>query len=126
MKITQAVSSLAALAQATRLGVYRLLVEHGQDGLPAGVIATRLSVPAATLSFHLKELAQAKLVVARQEGRFVYYAADFGAMTELMEFLTEHCCADDAGECAPAQLVRRRQQGSGQNPHLDAAQEHTQ
>lgn len=104
----QAVAALAALAQATRLGVYRLLVERGTGGLPAGEIAARLGVAPATLSFHLKELSHAGLVASRQDGRFVYYAADFAAMHDLLEYLSKNCCASEGGTCAPAELVRRR------------------
>ena len=92
MKITEAVTSLAALAQETRLSIYRLLVEAGPEGVSAGRLAEKLKVPAATLSFHLKELSRAGLVSARQEKQFIYYAVDFGRMAELMTFLTQNCC----------------------------------
>ena len=92
MKITEAVTSLAALAQETRLSIYRLLVEAGPDGVSAGRLGEKLKVPAATLSFHLKELARAGLVSSRQEKQFIYYAVDFGRMAELMTFLTQNCC----------------------------------
>jgi DNA-binding transcriptional ArsR family regulator len=84
--------ALAALAQDTRLGVYRLLVEHAPEGLPAGQIAARLDVAPASLSFHLKELWRAGLIVPRQHGRFVWYRADLGAMDGLIGYLTENCC----------------------------------
>lgn len=102
MKSTEAVSALSALAQETRLGAYRLLVQHGAAGLAAGEIATRLDIPPATLSFHLKELANAGLVTARQEGRFIFYAADFAAMNRLLAYLTENCCGSNAEACLPA------------------------
>jgi ArsR family transcriptional regulator, arsenate/arsenite/antimonite-responsive transcriptional repressor len=92
MKITVAVTALAALAQETRLSIFRLLVEAGPEGIAAGRIAETLEVPGATLSFHLKELARAGLVSSRQEKQFIYYAVDFGRMAELMTFLTENCC----------------------------------
>ena len=92
MKITDAVTALAALAQETRLSTFRLLVEAGPEGIAAGRIANRLDVPGATLSFHLKELARAGLVSSRQEKQFIYYVVDFGRMAELMTFLTENCC----------------------------------
>jgi ArsR family transcriptional regulator len=92
MEITSAVQALAALAQETRLSIFRLLVEAGPEGLAAGRIAETLGVPAATLSFHLKELSHAKLVTTRQERQFIYYGVDFGRMAELMTFLTENCC----------------------------------
>jgi DNA-binding transcriptional ArsR family regulator len=92
MEITTAVAALAALAQETRLSIYRLLVEAGPDGVSAGHIGATLKIPGATLSFHLKELARAGLVSSRQEKQFIYYAADLELMAELMTFLTENCC----------------------------------
>jgi DNA-binding transcriptional ArsR family regulator len=99
MKASEAVSGLAALAQETRLSIYRALVQAGGDGLAAGKIAEAVGAPASTLSFHLKELAAAGLVRARQDGRFVIYTADYTAMNELLGFLTEKCCQGSA--CAP-------------------------
>lgn len=101
METRHAVDSLAALAQETRLRIFRLLVEQGPQGLPAGEIARRLGLPPATMSFHIKELAMARLVSARQKGRFIHYATDFAAMRELLGYLVENCCrADaDAGDC---------------------------
>jgi DNA-binding transcriptional ArsR family regulator len=94
-----AVRSLAALAQDSRLEVFRLLVQAGPAGLPAGDIAERLGIPASTLSFHVKALAQAGLVGSRQDGRFIFYSADFAAMTRLLAFLGENCCGGRS--CAP-------------------------
>lgn len=103
MKSTDAVTALAALAQDTRLSVFRLLVQQGPSGLAAGEIAGQLGIAPATLSFHLKELAHAGLVSSRQQGRFVFYAANFVAMNGLLAFLTENCCAADCGSsCTPA------------------------
>ena len=92
MKTTEAVIALGALAQETRLSIFRALVQAGQQGLPAGRIAEGVGVPASTLSFHLKELAAAGLVNSRPEGRFIYYTADYAAMSELVSYLTEKCC----------------------------------
>jgi DNA-binding transcriptional ArsR family regulator len=92
MEIKAAVTALAALAQETRLSIYRLLVEAGREGVSAGRIGETLEVPGATLSFHLKELARAGLVSSRQEKQFIYYAVDFERMAELMTFLTQNCC----------------------------------
>jgi ArsR family transcriptional regulator, arsenate/arsenite/antimonite-responsive transcriptional repressor len=92
MEITTAVAALAALAQETRLSIFRLLVEAGPEGVAAGRIAETLEVPGATLSFHLKELSRAGLVSYRQERQFLYYSVDFERMAELMTFLTENCC----------------------------------
>ena len=89
--------ALAALAQSTRLQVFRLIVQQGTQGLSASSIADKLSLPNPTLSFHLKELSQASLVNARQEGRFIYYAANYATMNELVAYLTLNCCS--AGEC---------------------------
>jgi DNA-binding transcriptional ArsR family regulator len=93
MEINLAVKALSALAQETRLSIFRMLVQTGEPGLSAGQIAKELSIPNATLSFHLKELANAGLIISRQESRFIYYAAQFSAMNELLGFLTENCCA---------------------------------
>jgi len=101
MDTSRAVSSLAALAQESRLDVFRLLVQAGPEGLAAGQIAERLHLPASTLSFHVKTLVQAGLVQSRQQGRFVYYSADFDAMEGLIAFLGENCCGGRS--CAPSQ-----------------------
>jgi ArsR family transcriptional regulator len=97
MKIDTAVVRLAALAQASRLSVFRLLVEKGPDGMAAGEIAERLGVAPSALSFHLKELSNAGLLKSRQEGRYIYYAPDFKAMNALLGYLTENCCAGMPG-----------------------------
>ena len=92
MEKSNAIGALAALAQETRLDVFRLLVGAGPPGLPAGRIGERLGVASATLSFHLKELRRAGLVSCRRVGRSLIYAADFGAMNALVGYLTENCC----------------------------------
>ena len=92
MESSNVVLALAALAQETRLAVYRLLVEHAPEGLPAGQVAERLGLAAPTLSFHLKELWRAGLIAPTQEGRFIWYRADLAAMNELVGYLTENCC----------------------------------
>ena len=101
METSNVIGALAALAQETRLSVYRLLVEHAPDGLPAGQVAERLGIPPPSLSFHLKELSRAGLVLSRQDGRFVWYRADLDAMNGLVAYLTENCCRASA-VCAPA------------------------
>lgn len=105
-----AVRALAALAQETRLAVFRLLVEQGPEGLPAGDIAERLQLAGATLSFHLKELAHAQLVAARQAGRFIYYSADYRTMNGLIDYLTRNCCRGATRDisCAPVAVPRKR------------------
>ncbi len=96
-----AIAALGALAQETRLDVFRLLVTQGPAGLPAGAIADRLGVLPASLTFHLKELQHAGLITQRRLGRQVIYAAEYGAMTGLLAYLTENCCGRGAS-CAPA------------------------
>jgi DNA-binding transcriptional ArsR family regulator len=99
MELKEAVTALAALAQETRLSIFRLLVEAGPEGMSAGRIGETLKVPAATLSFHLKELAHAGLLSSRQERQFIYYAVDFDRMAELMTFLTQNCCQGMPEKC---------------------------
>jgi len=101
MKIIKAVEALSALAQESRLSIFRLLVQAGKEGLAAGVLGERLGIPPATLSFHLKELSRAKLVTSRTEGRYVIYSASYAEMDNLIAYLTENCCAGDATQCAP-------------------------
>lgn len=96
METINALRALAALAQETRLHVFHLLVEHGPPGLPAGEIGRKLGLPPATLSFHIKELASAGLVSARQHGRFIHYATDFAAIRGLITYLSENCCGVSA------------------------------
>jgi DNA-binding transcriptional ArsR family regulator len=107
MEMTQAVDALAALAQETRLKIYRLLVAAGPGGLPAGRIGEELDLPPATLSFHLAHLARAGLAQSRQDGRFVIYSADFRNMNALVGYLTENCCGGRA--CAPAAKSVRKE-----------------
>jgi DNA-binding transcriptional ArsR family regulator len=92
MDSSTAVTHLTALAHESRLGIFRLLVRSGPQGLCVSDIGSRLRIAPTTLSFHLKELTQAKLIKARQDGRFVYYSADFKRMNALLRYLTEHCC----------------------------------
>lgn len=90
----ETVAALAALAQENRLDVFRLLVRQGPEGTPAGEIAEALGIAAATLSFHLKELRNAGLIQMRRNGRSLIYSVDYQAMRSLIDFLTEHCCAN--------------------------------
>ena len=92
METKTAVTLLAALAQETRLAIFRLLVVQGEAGLCAGKIGEALSIAPATLSLHLKELARAGLIDSRQEGRFIYYRAQFAALGGLLAYLVEDCC----------------------------------
>jgi DNA-binding transcriptional ArsR family regulator len=105
MKSNDAVKALGALAQQTRLAIFRLLIERGPHGLIAGKIAEALDILPATLSFHLKELSAAGLLESRSEGRYVYYSAKFDRMNELVAFLTANCCGGNpctlVTVCAP-------------------------
>jgi ArsR family transcriptional regulator, arsenate/arsenite/antimonite-responsive transcriptional repressor len=98
MEAKRAVQTLSALAQESRLAIFRLLVQAGPEGLAAGAIGEKLGVPPATLSFHLAGLTRAGLAQSRQEGRFVIYSADYAAMNALVGFLTENCCQGAACE----------------------------
>src|SRR5580658_3470501 len=95
-----AIGALGALAQETRLDLFRLLVTVGPEGLPAGIIAERLGVLPASLSFHLAQLVHAGLITQRRLGRQLIYSAEYGAMNELLAYLTENCCGQGA-VCAP-------------------------
>jgi ArsR family transcriptional regulator len=95
-----AIAALGALAQETRLDLFRLLVTVGPEGLPAGVIADRLGVLPASLSFHLQQLVHAGLITQRRLGRQLIYSAEYGAMNGLLTYLTENCCGQGAA-CAP-------------------------
>lgn len=103
-----AIAALAALAQETRLDVFRLLVEAGPEGVPAGIIGEALGLPSATLSFHLKELRSAGLVCCERSGRSRIYSPDLSAVTELIAFLTANCCRGIAGS-------RRKQKRGGRS-----------
>ncbi len=92
MEIKSIVSALAALAQESRLTIFRLLVQAGPAGLPAGKISEATGIAPSSLSFHLKEMSHADMVTSRQEGRFVIYTANFQTMNTLIAFLTENCC----------------------------------
>lgn len=102
MNTETAVPALAALAQASRLAIFRWLVELGPDGACPGDIAEKLDIPPATLSFHLKALQHANLVNADKIGRFIRYRADFAVMQALLEFLSRNCCGGNPAKCAPA------------------------
>lgn len=102
MEKKDAIKVLAALAQETRLDVFRLLVRAGTKGLAAGAIGDALSIPAATLSFHLKELKNAGTVSCKRQGRSLVYSADFATMNALLGFLTENCCQGVEGSASRA------------------------
>ncbi len=102
MKKRDALAALAALAQENRLDVFRLLVEAGPDGLPAGSVAAALELAPNTLTFHFDRLRAAGLVTVRRDGRLMIYAARFDRMNALVGYLTENCCGGRADRCAPA------------------------
>jgi len=101
MEKTEALAALGALAQETRLDIYRVLVQAGPEGLPAGHIGERLGLPSATLAFHLKELKNARLAACTRNGRSLIYAAEYPVMNALLFFLTENCCGRGAADCLP-------------------------
>src|SRR5208282_5851941 len=101
MEKIAAITALGALAQETRLDLFRLLVTIGPQGLPAGVIADRLGVLPASLTFHLNQLVHAGLITQRRLSRHLYYSAEYGAMNDLLAYLTENCCGTGMS-CAPA------------------------
>ena len=101
MKLFDAANALSALAQPSRLEVFRLLVRSGEEGICAGDISKHLNIPKPTLSFHLKELAQAGLVDSRRDGRSIIYRLNVTGMKDLMSFLTEDCCQGRPELCQP-------------------------
>ena len=116
MEKSAAITALAALAQETRLDIFRLLVQAGGEGLPAGHIGERLHLPSPTLSFHLNQLKQAGLVTFRREGRSLIYAAEYPAMQALLGYLTENCCQGVPADCglgaAASSICTSTQEGS--------------
>jgi ArsR family transcriptional regulator, arsenate/arsenite/antimonite-responsive transcriptional repressor len=106
MEIISAVAALAALAQENRLDVFRLLVEAGPDGMPAGAVAEALRLAPNTLTFHFDRLRHAGLVTVRREGRSMIYAARFETMNALLDFLTENCCGGAPEKCKPTPRVQ--------------------
>lgn len=101
------IGALAALAQDTRLSIFRLLVQAGPEGMTVGRIGEALEVPAATLSFHLKELSRSGLLDSRQESRFIWYFANYQAMDELIGYLTENCCRGQPAACGATYPAKR-------------------
>jgi len=102
MKKSTAIAALGALAQETRLDVFRLLVQKGPEGMPAGDLGARLGQPSPTMSFHLNQLRFAGMVTSRRESRSIIYSANFKAMNDLLGYLTENCCGGRPELCAPA------------------------
>ena len=108
METKDVLTALSALAHETRLAIFRLLVETGPEGLPVGKIGERLGTAPATLSFHLKELTHSGMIGARQEGRFVYYSANYDQMNALLGYLSENCCQGGVCDIACAPVIKRK------------------
>jgi ArsR family transcriptional regulator len=106
MKKSGVLAALGALSQETRLDIFRLLVQKGPAGVPAGEIGERLHQPAPTVSFHLTQLRFAGLVSSRRASRSIIYSANFKAMTDLLGYLTENCCGGNLEACAPASATQ--------------------
>src|SRR5277367_914551 len=106
MEKTDVVTALAALAQDNRLDVFRLLVEAGPEGMPAGAVATALDLAPNTLTFHFDRLRTAGLVTVRRDGRSMIYAARFEAINGLVSFLTENCCQGSLAGCGPGVVCK--------------------
>jgi ArsR family transcriptional regulator, arsenate/arsenite/antimonite-responsive transcriptional repressor len=100
MQSHQVIDAFAALAHEHRLGIYRLLVERGPEGLSAGVIAEKLALAPSSLTFHVQALQRAALISQRRASRQLFYAADFAAMNEVVSYLTKNCCGQAEGACA--------------------------
>jgi ArsR family transcriptional regulator, arsenate/arsenite/antimonite-responsive transcriptional repressor len=123
MNMREAVRSLGALAQDSRLAVFRLLVQRGPEGFAAGELGERLDIPGPTLSFHLKALSQAGLVTTRRDGRFIFYAAGFERMNALVKYLTDNCCvlgSSSAAVCGPTPSATPRTRRSSGRRGRDA------
>ena len=108
MELKQAVTALSALAQDSRLAVFRALVERAPDGANPGELAEILGIPSNTLSFHLKTLAQAGLIEAQASGRFIRYRADINRVQALVDFMTRNCCGGQPEKCAPPARKARK------------------
>jgi ArsR family transcriptional regulator, arsenate/arsenite/antimonite-responsive transcriptional repressor len=103
MRTPEVIEALGALAHEHRLAIYRLLVQRGPDGLPAGTIGERVGLVPSSLTFHLQNLQRAGLIAQRRESRQLFYSADFAVMNGLVGYLTENCCGNSGSECcAPA------------------------
>lgn len=114
MKTRQVIDALGALAHEHRLSIFRLLIERGPEGFPAGRIAERVGLVPSSLTFHLQNLQRAGLITQRRESRQLFYSADFTAMNALVGYLTENCCVESGAECVvdcaavrPAKLAKR-------------------
>lgn len=119
MKASAAVRSLNALAHEHRLAIYRLLVKHGPEGLPAGVVADRIGLTPSSLTFHLQALQRAGLIQQARQGRQLFYSADYAVMNDVLGYLTDECCVAGAAcapGCTPARNTKSRFQSKDQRP----------
>jgi ArsR family transcriptional regulator, arsenate/arsenite/antimonite-responsive transcriptional repressor len=107
MKTPAVIEALGGLAHEHRLAIYRLLVQRGPEGLPAGVIGQRIGLLPSSLTFHLQNLQRAGLITQRRESRQLIYSADFAVMNGLVGYLTENCCGNGGSECCPPALAVR-------------------
>jgi DNA-binding transcriptional ArsR family regulator len=105
MKTPAVIEALGGLAHEHRLAIYRLLVQRGPDGLPAGVIGQRIGLLPSSLTFHLQNLQRAGLITQRRESRQLIYSADFAVMNGLVGYLTENCCGNSGSQCCPPALA---------------------
>jgi ArsR family transcriptional regulator len=108
MRTPAVIEALGGLAHEHRLAIYRLLVQRGPDGLPAGVIGQRVGLLPSSLTFHLQNLQRAGLITQRRESRQLIYSADFAVMNGLVGYLTENCCGNGGSECCPPALTAKR------------------
>jgi ArsR family transcriptional regulator len=102
MKTPAVIEALGALAHEHRLAIYRLLVQRGPEGLPAGIIGQRIGLLPSSLTFHLQNLQRAGLIAQRRESRQLFYSADFAVMNGLVGYLTENCCGNSGATCSPS------------------------
>jgi ArsR family transcriptional regulator, arsenate/arsenite/antimonite-responsive transcriptional repressor len=105
MRTPAIIEALGGLAHEHRLAIYRLLVQRGPDGLPAGVIGQRIGLLPSSLTFHLQNLQRAGLITQRRESRQLIYSADFVVMNGLVGYLTENCCGNSGSQCCPPALA---------------------
>jgi ArsR family transcriptional regulator len=118
MKKSNVIAALSALAQETRLEIFRLLVQKGPEGMPAGEIGERLGQPSPTLSFHLNQLRFAGLVTSRRQSRLIIYSANYKAMNDVLAYLTDNCCAGRPELCAPATCAPKETKANqARTPH---------
>jgi ArsR family transcriptional regulator len=116
MKKLMVIGALGALAQETRLDIFRLLVQKGPEGLPAGEIGARLGQPSPTMSFHLNQLRFAGLVSSRRESRSIIYSANFKTMNDLIAYLTQNCCGGRPELCSPEAMSNCQSESASQKP----------